>query len=335
MSELPPANVEPLDLGLVQTISIGTREHKVRREDFARPVEPSVSAVDFLDSLPNILGASRLRELATSMARARREGRRVLVGIGGHVIKVGLGPLLADMIDRGLVTDLAMNGSGAIHDLEIAMLGKTSEHVHETISDGRFGMVGETAEVFARVFAAGADGRGAGRALAEELEEGAYPYREDSLAFRAVRAGATLTVHVAVGTDTVHAVPGASGAAIGEASHLDFRRLAAVIAGLDGGVYINLGSAVVLPEVFLKAVSVARNLGYPVEGVTAANMDMVQHYRPRVNVLQRPVARGIELTGHHEIMLPLLRLEALRRLEELGGPAPRATSRSLEPTPPA
>jgi hypothetical protein len=322
-SPLPPESVQPLDLDGIQTIPIGSRIHKVNREAFGRAVEVEASAAELLDSLPDILAVQRLRELGQAIADARAAGRRVLVGIGGHVIKVGLGPLLIDMVRRGLVTDLALNGSAAIHDVEIALVGKTSEHVSETIIDGRFGMVQETAEIFGRVFRRGAeDARGLGRALAEELDQGDYPYRDDCLVHGAVAAGATLTVHVALGTDTVHAVPGASGAAIGESTHIDFRRLAAVVSSLSGGVYINVGSAVVLPEVFLKATSVARNLGFEVDGVTAANMDMIQHYRPRVNVLQRPASKGIELTGHHELMLPLVRMEALRRLTAKGGPKP-------------
>ncbi len=319
MSDLPAEMLAPLDLGRVTTRPIAEREHLVDREAFARPVAPDASIGDFVDSLPRVLAAKELRELADAMALARARGRRVLVGLGGHVIKVGLGPLLADLVERGLITDLALNGSAGIHDLEIALLGKTSERVAETIQGGRFGMIDETAGAFARVFARGAE-VGLGRALAEELATERYPYREDSLVLRAARAGATVTIHVAVGTDTVHAVPGANGAHIGAATHLDFRRLAAVVAGLGDGVFVNIGSAVVLPEVFLKAVSVARNLGHEVDGVTAANLDMVQHYRPRVNVLERPVRRGIQLTGHHELLVPLLRVEALRRLAAHGGP---------------
>ncbi|MCO5171538.1 MAG: hypothetical protein M9894_34990 [Planctomycetes bacterium] len=319
MSDLPEDRLVPADLERIKTHSIHEREHLVAREAFARPVDPDASAAELLDSLPQVLAANELRDLAEAIARARAESRRVLFGLGGHVVKVGLGPLLADMIDRGAITDLALNGSAGIHDLEIALLGKTSEKVAETITDGRFGMVKETAEAFARVFARGAQ-VGLGRALAEELDQGPYRFREDSLVWRAVRAGASVTIHVAVGTDTVHAVPGASGQAIGEATHLDFRRLTTVVSQLSHGVYVNVGSAVVMPEVFLKCVAVARNLGHAIEGLTSANLDMVQHYRPRVNICERPVKRGIQLTGHHELLVPLLRLETLRRLEAHGGP---------------
>jgi hypothetical protein len=319
VSDLPPDRLTPVDLGKIKTVSIQQREHLVSRDAFARPVEPDASAAALLDSLPRVLAAEELRDLAEAIARARAESRRVLFGLGGHVIKVGLGPLLADMIERGAITDLALNGSAGIHDLEIALLGKTSEKVAETITDGRFGMVKETADAFARVFTRGAE-VGLGRALAEELDAGPYRFREDSLVWRAVRAGASVTIHVAIGTDTVHAVPGASGEAIGQATHLDFRRLATVVSDLSHGVYVNVGSAVVMPEVFLKCVSIARNLGHMIDGVTAANLDMVQHYRPRVNILERPVKRGIQLTGHHELLIPLLRLETLRRLAAHGGP---------------
>ena len=313
--ELPPA-LAPLDLEGIATYPIGEREHLVSADQLARPVSPSATLEEFLDSLPPILAVERLRSLAQAMAEASVGQRRVLVGIGGHVVKVGLGPLLADMIQQGLVTDLCLNGSAAIHDFELAFLGKTSERVSETLADGRFGMVSETAEFFARAFKRGAEGeRGLGRALAEELDglEG----RERSLIWQAVQAGAQVTVHVALGTDTVHAVPGACGASIGQATHIDFRRLAAVVSELGGGVYVNVGSAVVLPEVFLKAVAVARNLGHAVADLTTGNLDMIQHYRPRQNVLQRPAARGYPLTGHHELLLPLLRVEGLRRLEQL------------------
>lgn len=319
MSDLPPDRLSPVDLERIKTHSVHEREHLVAREAFARPVDPEGTIGELIDSLPKVLAAAELRDLGEAIARARAESKRVVFGLGGHVVKVGLGPLLADMVEQGAITDLALNGSAGIHDLEIALLGKTSERVADTITDGRFGMVKETAEAFGRVFARGAQ-VGLGRALAEELDQGPYRFREDSLVWRAVRAGASVTIHVAVGTDTVHAVPGASGEAIGAATHLDFRRLASVVAGLSHGVYVNVGSAVVMPEVFLKCVSVARNLGHTLEEITSANLDMVQHYRPRVNICERPVKRGIQLTGHHELLLPLLRVVTLRRLAEHGGP---------------
>jgi hypothetical protein len=330
---LPSPRYGPLDLSALSTLPIAERDHLVRRDDFARAIDPSSSVGDFIDSLPRILGAQRLRELAEAIAVARSRGKHVVLGLGGHVVKTGLGPLIGDLAERGVVTAIALNGAAAIHDLEIALVGETSEKVAETIKDGRFGMVNETGRIMNRVAREGArDEKGLGRALAEELARGDYPSRDASLVYRAARAGATITVHVSIGTDTVHAVPGVSGADIGAATHTDFRLFAAIVRDLDDGVFVNVGSMALMPEVFLKAVSVARNLGGRVANVTAANLDMIQHYRPRVNVLDRPVARGIEITGHHELLVPLLRIEALRRLAAKGGPAsaysPGATIRA-------
>jgi hypothetical protein len=324
---LPDPKHRPLDLSGLTTHPIATREHLVRAEHFGRPVEADCSAGELLDSLPKILGAERLRELALAIAESRARGAHVVFALGGHVVKTGLGPLLADLAERGVITAFALNGAAAIHDFEVALVGETSEKVAVTIQDGRFGMVGETGAAFNRVCKAAAKGeKGLARALAEELATGDYPFRDQSLVYRATKAGATVTVHVSIGTDTVHAVPGVSGADIGAATYTDFQILAGVVKELDHGVWVNVGSAVLLPEVFLKSVSVARNLGAKVAGVTAGNLDMIQHYRPKVNVLERPVDRGIELTGHHEILVPLLRLEALRCLAKKGGPKARAVA---------
>jgi hypothetical protein len=318
--QLPEPRHVPLDLAGLKTFPIHTREHIVKREQFGKAVEPTCSAGELLDSLPKILGAERLRALAEAIASSRARGAPVIFALGGHVVKTGLGPLLADLAERGVVTGFALNGAAAIHDFEVALLGQTSEKVAVTIEDGRFGMVVETGQTFNRVVKnAARSGVGFGRALAEELATGQYPGREDSLVYRAARAGVPVTVHVSIGTDTVHAVPGVSGAEVGEATYTDFRIMAGLVKELDHGVWVNVGSAVLLPEVFLKCVSVARNLGGKVENVTAGNLDMIQHYRPKVNVLERPVERGIEVTGHHELLVPLLRLETLRRLAAKGG----------------
>lgn len=327
---LPEPRHKPLELSGLTTHPIHTREHIVKREQFGMAVEPTCSAGELLDSLPKILGAERLRALAEAIATARSRGAPVIFALGGHVVKTGLGPLLADLAERGVITGFALNGAAAIHDFEVALLGQTSERVAVTIEDGRFGMVNETGQAFNRVVAnATKTGVGFGRALAEELATykatgggtavPCYPGRDDSLVYRAVRAGATVTVHVSIGTDTVHAIPGVSGANIGEASYTDFKILAGLVKELDHGVWVNVGSAVLLPEVFLKCVSIARNLGGKVAHVTAGNLDMIQHYRPKVNVLERPVEKGIEVTGHHELLVPLLRLETLRRLAAKGG----------------
>jgi deoxyhypusine synthase len=316
---LPDPRHRPLDLSGLKLYPIHDREHIVKREHFGKCVEPDCSAGELLDSLPKILGADRLRALAEAIAQSRSRNAGVIFALGGHVVKTGLGPLLADLAERGVITGFALNGAAAIHDFEVALLGQTSEKVAETIETGKFGMVKETGAVFNRVCKAAAQsGKGFGRALAEEIAQGNYPGREDSLVYRAARAGVPVTVHVSIGTDTVHAIPDANGAEIGAATFTDFKILAGIVKELDHGCWVNIGSAVLLPEVFLKCVSVARNLGGKVEGVTAANLDMIQHYRPRVNVLERPVDRGIEITGHHEILVPLLRLETLRRLATKG-----------------
>ncbi len=336
---LPAARHAPLDFAGLTTFPIHTREHIVKREQFGKAVEPGCTAGELLDSLPKILGAERLRALAEAIATARARGAPVIFALGGHVVKTGLGPILADLAERGVITAFALNGAAAIHDFEVALLGQTSEKVAVTIEDGRFGMVAETGQTFNRVVKNGAKpGVGFGRALAEELATTRatggstavldYPGREDSLVYRAARAGVPVTVHVSIGTDTVHAVPGVSGAEVGEATYTDFRIMAGLVKELDHGVWVNVGSAVLLPEIFLKCVSVARNLGGKVENVTAGNLDMIQHYRPKVNVLERPVERGIEVTGHHELLVPLLRLETLRRLAGKGGPRKASVARA-------
>ena len=234
--------------------------------------------------------------------------------MGGHVVKVGCGPVLIDLMERGIVTALAVNGAFAIHDYEIALEGETSEFVDETIRDGSFGWAREPAEAFARACARGVrEGIGLGRAIALEAEK--LPNARHSMLAACARLAVPVTVHVAIGTDTVHMHPAVSGAEVGEASHLDFRIAARIATELEGGVWLNVGSAVLMPEVFLKLVSIARNRGVALEHVVAANLDMQRHYRTGANVIGRPVARGIEVLGHHEINLPLLRLAVLAALD--------------------
>lgn len=315
---LPENRHEPLELDGLKTMSIRERSHLVTTEDFARLTPAGASFEDFWDSLPAFLAARGLIELCRAIARAHRAGRSVIFGLGGHVIKVGLAPVIADLAERGIITAMCTNGATAIHDLEIALIGETSEKVAETIGDGRFGMIRETGEVFRRVVKRSREENlGFGRALCEELDQGDYPYREHSLIYRAGKAGVPVTIHVAIGNDTVHAVPGVDGADVGHATYLDFRIFAGIVTGLAHGVYVNVGSAVILPEVFLKSVSIARNLGHPLPGITSANFDMIQHYRPTANVLTRPVERGIAITGHHEINLPLLRIGVLTELAKM------------------
>jgi hypothetical protein len=307
----------PLDFSRVRTSPVADRAHKVDASMLARPAEPTAGASDVLDTLPDVLAARSLRRLAEHIVASHRAGAPVLLGFGGHVVKTGLAPLIIDLMERGVVSALATNGSGAIHDFEMAAVGHSSEDVGPGLERGEWGMVAETAAaVNGAASAAAASGQGFGASLGQAIVEQDLPGASTSLLAAAHRLGLPVTVHVAIGTDTVHMHADADGAAIGAATMTDFQRLAAVVAKLSGGVYLNLGSAVILPEVFVKALNVARNLGHEVTGFTTANLDMLRHYRPRVNVLERPGGEAIELTGHHEINLPLLRWAVLRRLAE-------------------
>lgn len=311
----PPRRAWPeADLGAVRRLPFSARLNKVSREDFARPAAAGDGGgawARWLDGLPRLLAADKLRLLVARLREARRDGRTILWLLGGHVIKTGLAPVLLDLVDRGYASAIAMNGSAAIHDVEVALFGRTSEDVGRNLEDGSFGMVAETGDFFFTAYReALAAGCGMGEGVARALAAAAPPHLEASLVHGAWRRGRPVTVHVAVGTDIIHQQPGADGAAIGELTMRDFRILAEVTRGLAPvGVVVNLGSAVVMPEVFLKAYTVARNLGCRPRQLTTANLDMLQHYRPRENVLQRPTAWGgdaVPLTGHHELMLPLL-----------------------------
>jgi hypothetical protein len=316
---------KPLDFSRVVTASVAQRSHRVSTAHLARAVDPPASGPDVLDCLPDVLGARALRRLAERIVQARAEGRVVLVGFGGHVIKTGLAPLLIDLMERGYVHALATNGSGAIHDFELAAVGHSSEDVGPGLENGSWGMVRETAAALTDgAQRALAEHCGLGEALGRTILEQRLPHASVSVLAAAARLRLPLTVHVALGTDTVHMHGNADGAAIGAASMADFRLLAAVVARLSGGVYANIGSAVVLPEVFVKALNVARNLGETVEGFATANLDMLRHYRPRVNVLERPGGEALELTGHHEINVPLLRWAILRLAAARGDAGPSA-----------
>jgi hypothetical protein len=309
----------PLDFSRLVTTSVARRAHLVSTEAFASRREPAPGAPDVLDTLPDVLAARTLRRLAQRIVEARRDGRVVLFGFGGHVVKTGLSPLVIDLMERGYVTALATNGSGALHDYEIAAVGHSSEDVGPGLEDGSWGMAAETAAALnGAASRAARSGTGLGRELGRAALEAKLPCVQHGLLAAAARLELPATVHVALGTDTVHMHANADGAAIGAASLADFRLLAAVVARLSGGVYLNVGSAVVLPEVFVKALNVARNLGHEVEDFATANLDMLRHYRPRVNVLDRPGGEALELTGHHELNLPLLRW-AILRAEAAGG----------------
>ena len=303
----------PISFDRLKTVSVAERGGKVRPEDFASPHSPGRGVNGLIASLPRILAAESFRSVIDAMIQARRRGRRIIAGMGGHVIKCGLAPILLDLARRRYVTAFAMNGSAAIHDFEIAIAGATSEDVEAVLPDGRFGSAEETGREMNAAIAEGAqDGIGWGEALGRRLQQIAKPeYAAASLLHLAYAANVPVTVHVAVGTDTPHTHPAANPAAMGEAAHRDFRLFATLVSELnDGGVYLNLGSAVVMPEVFLKAVSAVRNLGYPLADFTTANFDFIQHYRPTQNVVKRPHAgsggHGYAITGHHEIMIPLL-----------------------------
>jgi hypothetical protein len=305
--------VQPIDFTGLRTVSLAARGGKVRIQDFATKYEKGAGIVGWLHSLPRILAADSMRLAVEAIMSARQAGKPIIWGIGGHVIKCGLAPVLIDLMKRGYATAFAMNGAAAIHDFEIAIAGHTSEDVDEVLPDGSFGAAEETGREMNRAISRGArDGIGIGEALGLRLDElGEMRYASESLLLRAWRQSAPVTVHVAVGTDTPHMHPAMDGASVGQATHFDFRLFCSLVALLDqGGVYLNVGSAVILPEVFLKAVSAVRNLGHPLRQFTTVSLDFIQHYRPRVNVVERPHfkagGRGVSITGHHEILLPLL-----------------------------
>jgi deoxyhypusine synthase len=283
----------------------------VRTRDEGRPHRAGAPFAGFLADLPRILAASELRAAIDAWSRAWRGGRLVVFGFGAHVIKVGLAPLLVDLLERGAIGALATNGAACVHDLELAMMGRTSEDVAAALDRGTFGMARETAERLNRAIAEGASrGLGMGESVGREILQGrGYPQRKRSVLAAAARLGIPVTVHVAIGGDIHHMHPSADGAALGATSYRDFETLAALVARLERGVFLNVGSAVILPEVFLKALALARNLGHRVERFTTVDLDFERHYRPRVNVVERPTrlgGRGISLVGHHEIMVPLL-----------------------------
>jgi hypothetical protein len=303
----------PLSLDGVTTYPLASRKSKVARAAFARPHRRGAGVAEFLESLPRILAGETLRALRDEILRARARRRPAIWGLGAHVIKVGLAPVLVDLMERGFVTAIATNGAGVVHDFEVAVAGRTSEDVEAGLGTGAFGMARETGEEVNRAIVEGdADGLGLGAAVGRYLctRRPRPRHLDASLLAAAWRLGLPATVHVAIGTDIVHLHPACDPGAVGRASHLDFRTLAGEVARLGGGgVYLNVGSAVVLPEVFLKAVTLARNLGHPLADFATANLDFLQSYRPGVNVVERPVAgagRGYRLTGHHEILLPLL-----------------------------
>jgi hypothetical protein len=304
------STIKPLSLDGLETYNLKDRTSKVNHEDFGRPWNRGGSLSEFVAGLPRLLAGKSLREVAQTWSEARRNQRQVLLGMGAHPLKVGLSPVLIDLLRRGLLTGLALNGAGIIHDAEIAMVGRTSEDVDDTLGCGQFGMARETAEFLNGAIAWGAaQGLGLGQAVGERLLASDFPYKHLSVVAAAAELGLPVTVHVAIGADIIHLHPSVQPEALGRTSHQDFRLFAALVSRLAAGLYINLGSAVILPEVFLKALTLARNLGHRVEPLTTVNLDFIQHYRPLTNVVRRPTAghgRGYAITGHHELLLPLL-----------------------------
>ncbi|HTU02164.1 MAG TPA: hypothetical protein VMG58_10120 [Candidatus Sulfotelmatobacter sp.] len=315
---------EPLDPRGAKTYPLASRPSKVQVADAARPWQAGGSLRAFLDTLPSQLAARDFRAIVTAILAAGRRGRPVILGMGAHAIKVGLSPVIVDLLERRLVTALALNGAGVVHDVELAVAGVTSEDVEARLAAGEVGMAEETGRIINEAVAAGvARGLGFGRAVGERLLALRPAHLAQSLVAACARLDRPCTVHVAIGTDIVHMHPSCQGGATGEASLRDFRLLAAVVADLnDGGVYLNLGSAVVLPEVFLKALTLARNLGHRVQDFVTVNLDFVQHYRPTQNVVRRPVAQGgngYALTGHHELLVPLLAAALIEGAEASSG----------------
>jgi len=301
---------KPININEIKTCPISQRKSKVAIDGLGKVYSKGGSFGDFVSSLPHFLAASDLREVAAAIAKAYAGKKPVILGMGAHPIKVGLSPLIIDLMQKGIITAVATNGACIIHDFELAFLGQTSEDVLKELNTGTFGMAKETGSYINNAINEGVrKGKGIGASVGEFLDLSDFRFKDKSIFREGYKLGIPMTVHVAIGTDIIHMHPEADGALIGEGSMRDFRLFASVVSELEGGVFINLGSAVILPEVFLKALTIARNLGHKVEEITTVNMDFIQHYRARENVLKRPtIIRGknFALTGHHEIMFPLL-----------------------------
>ena len=313
---------QPFSFKGLNTYSLYDRPSKVSIDDFAGPVTPGMSMKDFFSALGSQLAAEDLREISRAWSEAVRSQKRVVFAMGAHVIKVGLNPLLIDLMKRGLISAFAMNGAGIIHDSEIAMAGKTSEEVAAVLGSGAFGAARETGEFLnSAIREASESGEGLGRTVGRKLLDADFPYNNMSLLASAAKMDIPVTVHVAVGTDIIHIHPAADGCHIGRASFYDFRLFCSLVAGLQDGVYFNVGSAVLLPEVFLKALTAARNLGFEVTSFVTVNLDFIRQYRPLTNVVNRPTlegGKGYSITGHHEIMIPLLACGVMEELASAG-----------------
>jgi hypothetical protein len=310
---------DQIDPGKIKTVSLKGRKSTVRVDDFSRTFTKGTTFGDFYEALPNILAGRDFRNIVQSIVDAFREKRMCVLAMGAHPIKVGLSPIIISLIEEGVFKAVAMNGACIIHDVEVAMAGHTSEDVVEELDRGAFGMATETAEFINGAIREGVPrGLGLGESLGKKLLDEDLPYAALSIMAAGSRVGIPITVHVAIGTDVIHMHPSTDGAAIGEGSYRDFKIFSSIISKLEGGVYLNLGSAVILPEMFLKALSLARNLGHQVDRFTTVNMDFLQHYRPTVNVVNRPTrkgGKGYSLTGHHEIMFPLLAAAVMEKID--------------------
>lgn len=310
---------KPVSLKKIKTYSIAKRESKVSLSVLAKLHKKGETFKTFLNGLPDVLASNDFKAVAKAIVRSRQNNKPVILGMGAHPVKVGLSPVIIDLMRRGIITAAATNGACIIHDFELSFIGHTSEDVGKELCSGTFGMARETGRYLNRSIKDGIKkGYGIGKAVGEMIYHSRFKFRKESIFASAHELDIPATVHVAIGTDIIHMHPDADGAAIGEGSFRDFRLFTSVVSDLDGGVYINLGSAVIMPEVFLKAMTIARNLGHKVENIVTVNMDFIQHYRPAVNVLKRPTMGNgacYSLTGHHEIMFPLL---AAAVIEEMG-----------------
>jgi hypothetical protein len=311
---------DPISLDGIRTYPLKERASKIGIDNFAKPWVSGGYMLDWINALPRVLAGQDFRKIAEKIVSAVKSKKIVILAMGAHPIKVGLNPVIIDLMERGVISGLAMNGAGIIHDAELAMAGHTSEDVAAGIKDGEFGMAEETGVFLNAAISEGAEkGMGLGRAVGAMLIRENFPYNRFSLLARAFDLDIPVTVHVAIGTDIIHFHPTVDGASIGKTSHLDFRIFAGLVSRMEGGVFINLGSAVIMPEVFLKALTLARNLGHNVKDITTINMDFIKGYRPMTNVVQRPTldgGEGYSLFGHHEIMFPLLAAAVIEGMEE-------------------
>jgi len=312
---------KPMALDGLKMYPLADRKSKVSATDFGSPWQAGGTFKHFLEGLPSILAGEDLRVVISSITTAYREKKSVLLAMGAHVIKVGLNPVIIDLMRRGIITGIAMNGAGIIHDLEVAMTGQTSEDVSAALGDGSFGMARETGNFLNDAIRSARIGKlGLGHAVGKKILEEDLPLKQNSILASGVERNIPVTVHVAIGTDIIHMHPDFDAEAAGGATHLDFRIFSSMVSSLEDGVYLNVGSAVILPEVFLKALSVVRNLGHPVHRFTAVNLDFIRHYRPMTNVVHRPTAeggKGISLVGHHELLLPMIAAGVLEELDLL------------------